>query len=125
MKRNRRTRRNVAQLTLKNINSDLYGPIKLALTLVAVLLFDMKASGRVATVTCFTQRCSQKQADATLMGTAMASALGYWLSCSGAKNACHTIVLKCPVLVYGLSFVFNTAITVFEILSLVVCMYVP
>ncbi len=77
------------------IAPDLYGPVMVLLTLVAVLLFGMKSGGLVLT-----------RYEGTLMGTAFAAAAGYWMG-TGA-------------LLYSLAFIFNATLTVVETLSLLV-----
>ena len=64
---------------LSAIHSELYGPLMLVLTLVAVLLFDMKHSGH-------------QVRDATLMGTALFSAFVYWV---GASALLFSVAMAC------------------------------
>eukprot|EP00051_Salpingoeca_urceolata_P027066 m.479896 g.479896 ORF g.479896 m.479896 type:complete len:259 (-) comp21628_c0_seq1:205-981(-) len=74
------------------IPADLYGPLMLCLTLVTVLLFGMKSAGH---------RTGSREG--TLMGTAFAVSFGYWLTSA--------------LFFYGMAFVFNTTISVVELLS--------
>ncbi len=70
---------------------ELYGPLMIVFTLVAILLMGMKDSGHTVR-------------EGTLMGTAIGVVFGYWFLASG--------------LYYGVSFVCNTHITFLQVLSL-------
>ncbi|XP_072018010.1 protein YIPF3-like isoform X2 [Amphiura filiformis] len=70
---------------------ELYGPVMIVLTLVAILLMGMKDAGHTVR-------------EGTLMGTAMGVCFGYWFIASG--------------LFYGVAFVCNTHITFLQVLSM-------
>ncbi|XP_022094205.1 protein YIPF3-like isoform X2 [Acanthaster planci] len=70
---------------------ELYGPLMIVLTLVAILLMGMKDAGHTVR-------------EGTLMGSAIGISFGYWLLASG--------------LFYGVSFICNTHITFLQVLSL-------
>eukprot|EP00045_Choanoeca_perplexa_P011182 m.117219 g.117219 ORF g.117219 m.117219 type:complete len:256 (-) comp15539_c1_seq3:469-1236(-) len=73
------------------IPADLYGPTMLAFTLSAVLLLGMKAHGHTP------------EQEGTVIGTALVISFGFWLTLAG--------------LMYSLGFVFNTNISLFELVS--------
>ncbi|KAM9699299.1 protein YIPF3 isoform 1-T2 [Menidia menidia] len=75
----------------QKIAGELYGPLMLVFTLVAILLHGMKTSGTVIR-------------EGTLMGTAIGTCFGYWLGVSS--------------LVYFLSYLVNAQITMLQMLSL-------
>eukprot|EP00045_Choanoeca_perplexa_P011180 m.117210 g.117210 ORF g.117210 m.117210 type:complete len:279 (-) comp15539_c1_seq2:469-1305(-) len=75
----------------KVIPADLYGPTMLAFTLSAVLLLGMKAHGHTP------------EQEGTVIGTALVISFGFWLTLAG--------------LMYSLGFVFNTNISLFELVS--------
>eukprot|EP00053_Salpingoeca_punica_P005194 m.53068 g.53068 ORF g.53068 m.53068 type:complete len:270 (+) comp13126_c0_seq1:148-957(+) len=81
-----------ATLDAQVVPGDLYGPTMLAFTLVAVLLLGMKSSNHLVT-----------NQEGTIIGTAFAVSFGYWLTASS--------------LFYGICFIFNTNMTLTEILS--------
>ncbi|XP_071796426.1 protein YIPF3-like isoform X2 [Asterias amurensis] len=70
---------------------ELYGPLMIVFTLVAILLMGMKDSGHTVR-------------EGTLMGTAIGVVFGYWFLASG--------------LYYGVSFICNTQISFLQVLSL-------
>lgn len=72
--------------------SELYGPTMLVFTLVAILLYGMKTSGHTVE-------------DGTLMGTALAVCLGYWIGVSSV--------------VTFMSFLFNAHLSLLQVLSLI------
>ncbi|XP_057704284.1 protein YIPF3 [Corythoichthys intestinalis] len=75
----------------QKIAGELYGPLMLVFTLVAILLHGMKTSGTVIR-------------EGTLMGTAIGTCFGYWLGVSS--------------LVYFLAYLLNAQITMLQTLSL-------
>ncbi|XP_061694149.1 protein YIPF3 isoform X2 [Syngnathoides biaculeatus] len=75
----------------QKIAGELYGPLMLVFTLVAILLHGMKTSGTVIR-------------EGTLMGTAIGTCFGYWLGVSS--------------LIYLLAYLVNAQITMLQILSL-------
>ncbi|XP_061546025.1 protein YIPF3 [Phycodurus eques] len=75
----------------QKIAGELYGPLMLVFTLVAILLHGMKTSGTVIR-------------EGTLMGTAIGTCFGYWLGVSS--------------LIYFLAYLVNAQITMLQILSL-------
>ena len=104
---------------------DLYGPMMILLTLVAVLLFGMKSGGVLAAQ------------EGTLIGTAFAAAFGYWISASGAgpgaplrcgwlggaagrTHAGRVVPVGAAVVLFSIAFIFNTTVNMTEMLSLVV-----
>uniref|UniRef100_A0A3Q1JPP2 Protein YIPF3 n=1 Tax=Anabas testudineus TaxID=64144 RepID=A0A3Q1JPP2_ANATE len=78
-------------LPLQKIAGELYGPLMLVFTLVAILLHGMKTSGTVIR-------------EGTLMGTAIGTCFGYWLGVSS--------------FVYFLAYLVNAQITMLQTLSL-------
>ncbi|XP_076336025.1 protein YIPF3-like isoform X2 [Tachypleus tridentatus] len=76
-----------------SIPGELYGPLMLVFTLIALLLYGMKVSEHVVQ-------------EGTLMGTAFGVCFGYWLGGSA--------------LVYFLAYICNTHITFLETLSLMI-----
>jgi len=77
--------------TPQKIPSELYGPLMTVLTLIAILLMNMKTSGTVLQ-------------QGTMMGTAFATCFGYWFGISGVM--------------YFLAYICNAYITVVQCLSL-------
>lgn len=75
-----------------SIEGELYGPLMLAFTLVAILLLSMKASGH-------------RVQEGSLMGTAIGVAFLYWIATS--------------LVYYSLAYLFNSSIRLLEMLSLV------
>ncbi|KAM8852719.1 LOW QUALITY PROTEIN: protein YIPF3 [Synchiropus picturatus] len=75
----------------QKIAGELYGPLMLVFTLVAILLHGMKTSGTVIR-------------EGTLMGTAIGTCFGYWLGVSS--------------LIYFLSYLVNAQITMLQMMSL-------
>ncbi|XP_028983552.1 protein YIPF3 isoform X1 [Betta splendens] len=75
----------------QKIAGELYGPLMLVFTLVAILLHGMKTSGTVIR-------------EGTLMGTAIGTCFGYWLCVSS--------------FIYFLSYLVNAQITMLQTLSL-------
>ncbi|KAM9808822.1 protein YIPF3 isoform 3-T3 [Syngnathus typhle] len=75
----------------QKIAGELYGPLMLVFTLVAILLHGMKTSGTVIR-------------EGTLMGTAIGTCFGYWLGVSS--------------LIYFLAYLLNAQITMLQSLSL-------
>ncbi|XP_077437524.1 protein YIPF3 isoform X1 [Vanacampus margaritifer] len=75
----------------QKIAGELYGPLMLVLTLVAILLHGMKTSGTVIR-------------EGTLMGTAIGTCFGYWLGVSS--------------LIFFLAYLVNAQITMLQTLSL-------
>uniref|UniRef100_A0A3Q2YJE8 Protein YIPF3 n=2 Tax=Hippocampus comes TaxID=109280 RepID=A0A3Q2YJE8_HIPCM len=75
----------------QKIAGELYGPLMLVFTLVAILLHGMKTSGTVIR-------------EGTLMGTAIGTCFGYWLGVSS--------------LIYFLAYLLNAQITLLQTLSL-------
>ncbi|XP_034465027.1 protein YIPF3 [Hippoglossus hippoglossus] len=75
----------------QKIAGELYGPLMLVFTLVAILLHGMKTSGTVIR-------------EGTLMGTAIGTCFGYWLGVSS--------------LIYFLAYLVNAQITMLQMLSL-------
>lgn len=75
----------------QKIAGELYGPLMLVFTMVAILLHGMKSSGTVII-------------EGTLMGTAIGTCFGYWLGISS--------------LVYFLAYLCNAQITMLQTLSL-------
>ncbi|GAB6028896.1 Protein yipf3 [Chamberlinius hualienensis] len=73
------------------LNGELYGPLMVVLTMIALLLYGMKTSGHVVK-------------EGTLMGTAFGVCFGYWLGASFA--------------IYCLAYVCNTQISYIQTLSL-------
>eukprot|EP00042_Codosiga_hollandica_P038914 m.320874 g.320874 ORF g.320874 m.320874 type:complete len:199 (-) comp55511_c0_seq9:324-920(-) len=76
------------------VGGDLYGPLMLAFTLIAVILFDMKQSDH------------QPERNGSLMGTAFAVAFGYWWTLSA--------------IAFSLVFIFNSTLTIVQLLSITV-----
>ncbi|XP_062896629.1 protein YIPF3 isoform X1 [Mobula hypostoma] len=76
----------------QKVAGELYGPLMLVFTLVAILLHGMKTSGTVIR-------------EGTLMGTAIGTCFGYWLGVSS--------------FVYFLGYLCNAQITMVQMLSLV------
>ncbi|XP_061406159.1 protein YIPF3-like [Lethenteron reissneri] len=76
----------------QGVERELYGPLMLVFTLVAILLQGMKTSGTIIR-------------EGTLMGTALATCLGYWLGASG--------------LLYLLAYVTGTRISMSQTLALI------
>ncbi|MGH0162162.1 UNVERIFIED_CONTAM: hypothetical protein FKN15_042254 [Acipenser sinensis] len=77
----------------QKIAGELYGPLMLVFTLVAILLHGMKTSGTVIR-------------EGTLMGTAIGTCFGYWLGISS--------------FIYFLAYLCNAQITMLQMLSLLV-----
>ncbi|XP_038053460.1 protein YIPF3-like [Patiria miniata] len=77
--------------TAQKAVGELYGPLMIVFTLVAILLMGMKDAGHTVR-------------EGTLMGSAIGIGFGYWLLASG--------------LYYGVSFICNTHITFLQVLSL-------
>ncbi|XP_042339397.1 protein YIPF3, partial [Plectropomus leopardus] len=77
----------------QKIAGELYGPLMLVFTLVAILLHGMKTSGTVIR-------------EGTLMGTAIGTCFGYWLGVSS--------------FIYFLAYLVNAQITMLQTLSLLV-----
>ncbi|MBN3297095.1 YIPF3 protein, partial [Amia calva] len=75
----------------QKIAGELYGPLMLVFTLVAILLHGMKTSGTVIR-------------EGTLMGTAIGTCFGYWLGVSS--------------FIYFLAYLCNAQITMLQMLSL-------
>ncbi|KAM9364445.1 protein YIPF3 [Pholidichthys leucotaenia] len=75
----------------QKIAGELYGPLMLVFTLVAILLHGMKTSGTVIR-------------EGTLMGTAIGTCFGYWIGVSS--------------FIYFLSYLVNAQITMLQMLSL-------
>ncbi|KAK2568129.1 Protein YIPF3 [Acropora cervicornis] len=75
----------------QTVVGELYGPLMLVFTLIAILLFSMKSSGHTVQ-------------EGTLMGTAVGVCFGYWIGGSA--------------FFYSVSFVCNTHLTFLQILSL-------
>ncbi|XP_047459088.1 protein YIPF3 [Mugil cephalus] len=75
----------------QKVAGELYGPLMLVFTLVAILLHGMKTSGTVIR-------------EGTLMGTAIGTCFGYWLGVSS--------------FIYFLSYLVNAQITMLQTLSL-------
>eukprot|EP00731_Ephydatia_muelleri_P017428 Em0010g526a len=75
----------------QDVSSELYGPLMLTLTLVAVLLYGMKSTGH-------------HMEEGTLIGTAMVVCFSYWLGISA--------------LLFFIAFVFNAHFTLLQILSI-------
>ncbi|XP_075719659.1 protein YIPF3 [Rhinoderma darwinii] len=75
----------------QKIAGELYGPLMLVFTMVAILLHGMKSSGTVIV-------------EGTLMGTAIGTCFGYWLGISS--------------LVYFIAYLCNSQITMLQSLSL-------
>ncbi|KAL3971586.1 hypothetical protein ACER0C_024935 [Sarotherodon galilaeus] len=75
----------------QKIAGELYGPLMLVFTLVAILLHGMKTSGTVIR-------------EGTLMGTAIGTCFGYWLGVSA--------------FIYFLAYLVNAQITMLQMLSL-------
>ncbi|CAN9499539.1 unnamed protein product [Ophioblennius macclurei] len=75
----------------QKVAGELYGPLMLVFTLVAILLHGMKTSGTVIR-------------EGTLMGTAIGTCFGYWLGVSS--------------FIYFLSYLVNAQITMLQMLSL-------
>ncbi|KAG9464893.1 hypothetical protein GDO78_019237 [Eleutherodactylus coqui] len=75
----------------QKIAGELYGPLMLVFTMVAILLHGMKSSGTVIV-------------EGTLMGTAIGTCFGYWLGISS--------------LIYFLAYLCNAQITMLQTLSL-------
>eukprot|EP00794_Sanderia_malayensis_P016816 gene16816-18512_t len=75
----------------QTVPGELYGPVMVLFSLIAVLLFSMKASGHTVQ-------------EGTLMGTALGVCFGYWLGGSS--------------FFYFLSYICNTHITLLQILTL-------
>ncbi|XP_067951462.1 protein YIPF3-like [Watersipora subatra] len=71
---------------------ELYGPTMLVLTLIALLLFEMKSSGHTVK-------------EGTLIGTAFGTCFGYWIGCG--------------TLAWLVSYVCNTHITYLQIISMI------
>lgn len=78
----------------QNVPTDMYGPVVLALTLVAILLLGMKGAPHTPVL----------QREGTLIGTSFAVSFFYWFSLSG--------------IISTFAFVFNTQLSMLEILSL-------
>uniref|UniRef100_A0A3Q0QZD3 Protein YIPF3 n=1 Tax=Amphilophus citrinellus TaxID=61819 RepID=A0A3Q0QZD3_AMPCI len=78
-------------LPVQKIAGELYGPLMLVFTLVAILLHGMKTSGTVIR-------------EGTLMGTAIGTCFGYWLGVSA--------------FIYFLAYLVNAQITMLQMLSL-------
>uniref|UniRef100_A0A3Q3JH60 Protein YIPF3 n=1 Tax=Monopterus albus TaxID=43700 RepID=A0A3Q3JH60_MONAL len=76
---------------VQKIAGELYGPLMLVFTLVAILLHGMKTSGTVIR-------------EGTLMGTAIGTCFGYWLGVSS--------------FIYFLAYLVNAQITMLQMLSL-------
>lgn len=106
-------------LPVQKIAGELYGPLMLVFTLVAILLHGMKTSGTVivrthtCTHTLFMFLCLLKcslcvylQREGTLMGTAIGTCFGYWLGVSA--------------FIYFLAYLVNAQITMLQMLSLLV-----
>lgn len=104
---------------MQKIAGELYGPLMLVFTLVAILLHGMKTSGTVivrthtCTHTLFMFLCLLKcslcvylQREGTLMGTAIGTCFGYWLGVSA--------------FIYFLAYLVNAQITMLQMLSLLV-----
>lgn len=70
---------------------ELYGPSMLVLTLIALLLYEMKTSGHTVK-------------EGTLIGTAFGTCFGYWIGCG--------------TLTWLVAYVSNTHITYFQIISM-------
>ncbi|XP_077469960.1 protein YIPF3 isoform X2 [Stigmatopora argus] len=81
----------VRAIHFPQIAGELYGPLMLVFTLVAILLHGMKTSGTVIR-------------EGTLMGTAIGTCFGYWLGVSS--------------LLYCLAYLLNAQITMLQTLSL-------
>ncbi|XP_064412682.1 protein YIPF3 isoform X2 [Latimeria chalumnae] len=81
----------VKMVNFPQIAGELYGPLMLVFTLVAILLHGMKTSGTVIR-------------EGTLMGTAIGTCFGYWLGVSS--------------FIYFLAYLCNTQITMLQTLSL-------
>uniref|UniRef100_A0A8C6MDY9 Protein YIPF3 n=1 Tax=Nothobranchius furzeri TaxID=105023 RepID=A0A8C6MDY9_NOTFU len=77
----------------QKVAGELYGPLMLVFTLVAILLHGMKTSGTVIR-------------EGTLMGTAIGTCFGYWLGVSS--------------FIYFLAYLVNAQITMLQMLSLLV-----
>ncbi|XP_028324693.1 protein YIPF3 [Gouania willdenowi] len=75
----------------QKVAGELYGPLMLVFTLVAILLHGMKTSGTIIR-------------EGTLMGTAIGTCFGYWLGVSS--------------FIYFLSYLVNAQITMLQMLSL-------
>jgi len=76
----------------QTVAGELYGPMMVVMTLIALLLFSMKHSGHTVQ-------------EGTLMGTAIGVCFGYWVGASGFY--------------YFLSYLCNSHITLLQIFSLV------
>uniref|UniRef100_A0A8B9HNT7 Protein YIPF3 n=1 Tax=Astyanax mexicanus TaxID=7994 RepID=A0A8B9HNT7_ASTMX len=76
---------------IQKVAGELYGPMMLVFTLVAILLHGMKTSGTVIR-------------EGTLMGTAIGTCFGYWLGSSS--------------FIYFLAYLCNAQITMLQMLSL-------
>eukprot|EP00055_Hartaetosiga_balthica_P011085 m.49376 g.49376 ORF g.49376 m.49376 type:complete len:250 (+) comp7447_c2_seq1:89-838(+) len=70
---------------------DMYGPVMLALSLSAILLFSMKHTNHII------------KREGTVIGTSFAVSFGFWFTLSG--------------ILYAFGFVFNTAVSVMELLA--------
>ncbi|XP_072246576.1 protein YIPF3 isoform X1 [Leuresthes tenuis] len=81
----------VRMINFPQIAGELYGPLMLVFTLVAILLHGMKTSGTVIR-------------EGTLMGTAIGTCFGYWLGVSS--------------FIYFLAYLVNAQITMLQMLSL-------
>ncbi|KAG9275097.1 protein YIPF3 isoform X2 [Astyanax mexicanus] len=79
------------QVADEKVAGELYGPMMLVFTLVAILLHGMKTSGTVIR-------------EGTLMGTAIGTCFGYWLGSSS--------------FIYFLAYLCNAQITMLQMLSL-------
>lgn len=99
-------------LDLQDVPSELYGPMMLTLSLVAVLLYGMKSSGHEVVITlCYYQIfmvLSHIQEEGTLIGTALAICFGYWLGVSS--------------LLFFIAYVVNAHLSMVQVFSLTVRM---
>ncbi|XP_071839708.1 protein YIPF3-like isoform X2 [Apostichopus japonicus] len=77
--------------TPQKVPAELYGPVMIVFTLVAILLMGMKDGGHTVR-------------EGTLMGSAMGISFGYWLAASG--------------IFFMVAYITNTYITVVQVLSL-------
>ncbi|XP_070199544.1 protein YIPF3-like isoform X2 [Littorina saxatilis] len=78
----------------QEVPRELYGPVMVVLTMIALLLYQMKSA-------------DHKVADGTLMGSALGTCFMYWLGASG--------------LVWLLAYVCSVRIVMVQILSMIVC----
>ncbi|EDO47784.1 predicted protein, partial [Nematostella vectensis] len=88
----------------QTVVGELYGPMMLVFTLIAVLLFGMKTSGHTVQ-------------EGTLMGTAFGLCFGYWL---GGSAFCYCVAYFCNT---HLTFLQICSLTGYAMFGQVVCLF--